>query len=215
MSKKRATVIVFPGSNCDKEGKEAMENAGFETTFTWHKENLPVNIDVCFIPGGFSYGDYLRSGAMAGHSKIIEEIRSFAENGGYVIGICNGFQILTESKILPGALIKNVCGHFVCKTVNLETVNNSSIFTKNLPSLIRAQVAHGDGMYIAEDKTLEMLEKENRIAFRYNENFNGSKNNIAGIIGGKNYNILGMMPHPERTLASPDCIKMFQNLEAI
>jgi phosphoribosylformylglycinamidine synthase I len=212
---KKATVIVFPGSNCDKEAADILNKYGFQTTFTWHSENLPSDIDLCFIPGGFSYGDYLRSGAVAAREKIMNQVRNFAENGGFVIGICNGFQILTEAKILPGALMQNACGHFVCKITDFKTENKDSIFTKNLKENVKIQVAHGDGRYTADSKTLEMLEKENRIAFRYEDNYNGSAQSIAGIIGGKNYNILGMMPHPERTLASADCVKIFENLSKI
>jgi phosphoribosylformylglycinamidine synthase len=211
---KKAAVIVFPGSNCDKEAKDILTKVGFETTFVWHEESLPPELSVCFLPGGFSYGDYLRSGAIAARSKIMESIRNFAEKGGITIGICNGFQILTEAKILPGALTANQSGNFACKVMEFEIVNKTSIFTKNLQTDVKAQVAHADGLFTADAKTIEALEAENRIALRYKENFNGSVNKIAGIIGGKNYNILGMMPHPERTLTSEDFISMFQSLYA-
>jgi phosphoribosylformylglycinamidine synthase I len=210
---KKASVIIFPGSNCDKEAKDILTKFGFETNFVWHEDNLPSDISVCFLPGGFSYGDYLRSGAVAGRSKVMNDVRNFAENGGITIGICNGFQILTEAKILPGALTPNACGHFVCKEVVLEKINQESIFTKGLKNNLSVQVAHGDGLFTADEKTLKTLEEEGRIAFRYTENFNGSKNAIAGIIGGKNYNILGMMPHPERTIVSEDFLPMFENIK--
>lgn len=212
MKRKKAGVIVFPGSNCDRESAEILKKYGFETSFIWHDDNLPNDLDLCFITGGFSYGDYLRSGAIAARSNIINQVRNFSEKGGFVIGICNGFQILTEAKILPGALIANACGHFVCKKIEATTENKTSVFTQGLEQKVQIQVAHGDGMYIAEKSVLETLERENRIAFKYSENFNGSANSIAGVIGGKNYNILGMMPHPERTLVSSDCIKIFENL---
>jgi phosphoribosylformylglycinamidine synthase len=209
----KASVVVFPGSNCDKEARDILKKFGFEASLIWHEESLPSDTSICFLPGGFSYGDYLRSGAVAARSKIMNEIRNFAENGGITIGICNGFQILTEAKILPGALLPNKCGHFVCKEITISKANKDSIFTQNLKQNLKVQVAHGDGMFTADSKTLKMLEDENRIAFTYNENFNGSKNSIAGIIGGKNYNILGMMPHPERTIVSEDFIPMFENIK--
>lgn len=212
--KKRATVIVFPGSNCDAEARDILIKNNFDCTFTWHENALPQDIDLCFLPGGFSYGDYLRSGAIAAKSKVMEGVRKFAENGGYVIGICNGFQILTEAKILPGALMRNQTGEFMCKVAEIQVKNTSSVFTQGLKNTVNIQVAHADGMYVAEESTLEMLEKENRIAFTYAENFNGSARSIAGIIGGAKYNILGMMPHPERTLASPDCMQIFTNLSS-
>jgi phosphoribosylformylglycinamidine synthase I len=210
---KKATVIVFPGSNCDKEAKNILEKFGFQTTCVWHEENLPNDTSVCFLPGGFSYGDYLRSGAVAGRSRIMNDVRNFAEKGGITIGVCNGFQILTEAKILPGALLPNANGNFVCKEVSLKRKNKTSIFTQNLKDDLNVQVAHGDGMFTADEKTLKMLQEEDRIAFTYKQNFNGSKLDIAGIIGGKNYNILGMMPHPERTIVSEDFIDMFQNIK--
>lgn len=209
---KKATVIVFPGSNCDMEAFSILKKSGFDATFTWHNNPLPNDIDLCFIPGGFSYGDYLRSGAIAGHSSIIEDIKQFADSGGFVVGVCNGFQILTEAKILPGALLKNACGHFVCKSTKFEVANTDLHFLKDLKKDIAMQVAHGDGMFVADDKTLEMLEKENRVFLKYKENFNGSMRNIAGIIGGRNYNIIGMMPHPERSLSNSDAISIFYNL---
>lgn len=212
--KKKATVIVFPGSNCDAEAMDILLKNNFDCNLTWHEHSLSKDLDLCFIPGGFSYGDYLRSGAIAAKSKIMEEVANFAEAGGFVIGICNGFQILTEAKILPGALVRNQNETFVCKTVDILVENKTSVFTKGLPDEVKIQVAHADGMYVADAETLKKLKEEDRIAFKYKENFNGSVTGIAGIIGGKKHNILGMMPHPERTLASSDCIQIFKNLSS-
>jgi phosphoribosylformylglycinamidine synthase I len=209
---KKACVIVFPGSNCDKEAKDILEKVGFQTSFVWHLDALPKDVSVCFVPGGFSYGDYLRSGAIASRSSIMSDVKAFAESGGITIGVCNGFQIITEAKIIEGALMPNKCGYFVCKTTTLTTVNKTSIFTKNLSTTIKAQVAHGDGMFVAGQDVLHKLTQEDRVAFKYEDNFNGSLQNIAGIIGGKHYNILGMMPHPERTIVSSDFIPMFNNI---
>lgn len=210
--KKKAAVIVFPGSNCDKEAREVLLHAGFNADLIWHEESLPRDIHLCFIPGGFSYGDYLRSGAIASRKSIITEVCEFGKRGGFIIGVCNGFQILTEAKILPGALLKNESGNFVSREVTLKTVNCSLLFTKDLKNEITLQVAHGDGRYVADKTTLDMLRRQNRIVFEYKENFNGSMESIAGIVGGENYNILGMMPHPERTLLNPEAISIFFNL---
>ena len=212
---KKATVIVFPGSNCDKEAGDILKKAGFDISFTWHQNSLPNDLSLCFIPGGFSYGDYLRSGAIASQSRVISEIKNFANKGGITIGVCNGFQILTEAKILPGALLPNQCGHFVCKTIVVKNSAKSSIFNSPLSKTdLKVQVAHGDGRFFADEATIKQLKTEDRIAFEYTENFNGSTNSIAGIIGGKNRNILGMMPHPERTMVSSDFISMFQSLNS-
>jgi phosphoribosylformylglycinamidine synthase subunit PurQ / glutaminase len=208
---KKATVIVFPGSNCDREASEILKKVGFDVSLTWHTENLPDDLSLCFLPGGFSYGDYLRSGAIASQSKVIKQIKSFAESGGITIGICNGFQILTESKILPGALLPNDCSHFVCKTAEIVNTSKNKIFNAPLKETLNVQVAHADGRYFASPEVIKQLELEDRIAFKYKENFNGSVESIAGIIGGERKNILGMMPHPERTLISSDFIPMFEN----
>jgi len=205
VNKLKATVIVFPGSNCDAEAFAALKNLGFEVSYTWYKESLPKNLDFCFIPGGFSYGDYLRSGAIASISSIMQEVKDFAEKGGYVLGVCNGFQILTEAKILDGALLRNASSSFVCKIVKLKTISKSSIFTQNIPDDLTIQVAHADGRFFCDETTLKKLQDEDRIAFEYAndaENPNGSLANIAGIFGGKNKNVLGMMPHPERDIIS-------------
>lgn len=209
----KATVIVFPGSNCNEEAFSMLNKIGFETTYTWYKDTLPQNLDFCFVPGGFSYGDRLRSGAIASFSNIIQEIKKFAEKGGYVMGVCNGFQILTESKILDGALLRNIGGSFICKTVELKTQNSSSIFTKNIDCTMNMQIAHADGRYFCSEDVLKKLQDTNKIAFKYAENPNGSINDIAGIFGGINNNVLGMMPHPERDIIKDsNGIKIFQNI---
>ena len=198
----KATVLVVPGSNCDADAFNALETLGFQTSYTWHTQSLPTNLDLCFIPGGFSYGDYLRSGAIAAMSSILNEVKAFAEKGGYVIGVCNGFQILTEAKILDGALLRNASSSFVCKTVGLKTISKSSIFTKEVSSELTIQIAHADGRFFCDSDTLKKLQDQDLIAFEYLDNPNGSIANIAGIFGGKHKNVLGMMPHPERDLVS-------------
>ena len=210
--KKKAVVLVFPGSNCEKEAVDILNKFGFEAKPLWYEEALPSELSLCLIPGGFSYGDYLRSGAVAGKAAIMQQVAKFAANGGITIGICNGFQILTEAKILPGALMRSEVGHFVCKTIKVKRGNKTSIFTKDLKDELEVQMANADGRFVAEPEVIEMLKKEDRIAFTYLEN-NGSHSSIAGIIGGKNYNILGMMPHPERTLVSQDFLPMFESLK--
>jgi phosphoribosylformylglycinamidine synthase len=220
-------IIVFPGSNCDHDAfYAASENASQQAQYIWHKETeLPKDIDCVIIPGGFSYGDYLRCGAIARFSPIMKEVINFAENGGYVIGICNGFQILTESGLLPGTLLRNKSLHFICKDVNLKVTNNSTAFTSKIDKeVIKIPVAHGEGNYFAEKEIIEELENENRVVFRYTDesgnvdakfNPNGSINNIAGIINKKG-NVLGMMPHPERysdsALGCDDGIKVFESI---
>lgn len=209
----KATVVIFPGSNCNQEAFDVLKSVGFEVSSTWYTESLPKNLDLCFIPGGFSYGDYLRSGAIASLSNIMQEVKSFAEKGGYVIGVCNGFQILTESKILEGALMRNIKGSFVCRTVELQTYNQNTAFTKSVPQSMKMQIAHADGRYFCNADTLKKLEDCNQIAFKYKDNPNGSLSDIAGIFGGKNNNILGMMPHPERDIvANTNGIKIFESL---
>lgn len=204
----KATVVVFPGSNCNQEAFDMLEKIGFRTSFIWHKDSLPLDCDLYFIPGGFSYGDYLRSGAIAAIGSIMSDIKKVAEQGRYVIGVCNGFQILTESRILPGALLRNECGHFLCQTVHIRTVGRRSLFTKKIPEKAIMQIAHADGRYFCNNETLKQLEDENRIAFEYYANPNGSISNIAGIFGGKNNNVLGLMPHPER-----DCVHNSNGIE--
>ncbi|RJP68340.1 MAG: phosphoribosylformylglycinamidine synthase subunit PurQ [Ignavibacteriales bacterium] len=201
-------VVVFPGSNCDHDAYYSLKKVlGYDVAFLWHKDKDLQNADVIILPGGFSYGDYLRTGSIARFSPIMENVISFAEKGGTVIGICNGFQILLEAGLLPGVLIQNSSLKFVCKDLYLNIENKNTIFTSDFESnIIKVPVAHGDGNYFADTETLEDLIKYNQIVFKYcskdgeisdEYNPNGSKLNIAGIIN-KRGNILGMMPHPER-----------------
>ena len=198
----RAAVITFPGSNCDRDLVRGFALAGFETVSVWHKEtSLPPEIDVVGLPGGFSYGDYLRCGAIAAQSPICQDVAAHAARGGYVLGICNGFQVLTETGLLPGALMRNAGLKFVCRSVPLEVSNRESAFTSGFGSQteISLPVAHHDGNYRADADTLAQLEAEGRVAFRYASPVNGSDNDIAGILSA-NGRVLGMMPHPERAV---------------
>lgn len=201
-------VVVFPGSNCDYDAYFALKKIlGFDVTFLWHKDRDLQNSDVIVLPGGFSYGDYLRTGAIARFSPVMDKVISFAENGGIVIGICNGFQILLEADLLPGVMLQNDSLKFICKDVYLSIENPNSIFTNSVnKKIIKIPIAHGDGNYFADKDTLNTLVSNNQIAFKYcsidgdtseEYNANGSRMNIAGIIN-KRGNILGMMPHPER-----------------
>ena len=198
----RAAVITFPGSNCDRDLVRGFALAGFETVSVWHKEtSLPSGIDVVGLPGGFSYGDYLRCGAIAAQSPICQDVAAHAARGGYVLGICNGFQVLTETGLLPGALMRNAGLKFVCRSVPLDVSNRESAFTSGFGSQteISLPVAHHDGNYRADADTLAQLEAEGRVAFRYASPVNGSDNDIAGILSA-NGRVLGMMPHPERAV---------------
>lgn len=199
----RAAVIQFPGSNCDRDMAVAIRQiTGADTHIMWHRETeLPESLDLIAIPGGFSYGDYLRSGAMAARSPIMQAVVAAAHRGVPVLGVCNGFQILTEAGLLPGALMRNAGIRFVCRNVQLTVENNQSIFTNQYESgqSITCPVAHHDGNYFADDETLNRLEGDGRIAFRYAEAVNGSARNIAGILNDSG-NVLGMMPHPERMI---------------
>ena len=199
----RAAVIQFPGSNCDRDMAVAIRDVtGAETSLIWHRENnLPANVDLIAVPGGFSYGDYLRSGAMAARSPVMQAVVEAAGRGVPVLGVCNGFQILTEAGLLPGALMRNAGIRFVCRTVKLKVENSQSIFTSGYDAdeEINIPVAHHDGNYFADEATLDRLEGEGRVAFRYAENVNGSARNIAGILNNAG-NVLGMMPHPERMI---------------
>ena len=201
----RAAVIQFPGSNCDRDMAVAIrEVTGAETSMVWHRETeLPDNLDLIAVPGGFSYGDYLRSGAMAARSPVMQAVIGAAGRGVPVLGVCNGFQILTEAGLLPGALMRNAGIRFVCREVKLTVENSQSIFTSRYQANeeIVIPVAHHDGNYFADDATLDRLEGEGRIAFRYAEDVNGSARNIAGILNDAG-NVLGMMPHPERMIES-------------
>ena len=195
-----AAVIVFPGSNCDRDMLSALRLAGHKTTLVWHKETeLPRNIDLVTIPGGFSFGDYLRCGAIAAQSPIFNEINRHINRGGYALGICNGFQILTEAGILPGILQQNIGTKFISKVIDLRIKNTISIFTNrySAESKISIPIAHHEGNYFASKDDLKRLRDKNCIAFEYINNPNGSSQDIAGILS-ENHRVLGMMPHPER-----------------
>ena len=197
----RSAVIVFPGSNCDRDLAEALRLVtGARPAIVWHRESaLPDRLDLVAIPGGFSYGDYLRSGAMAAQSPVMRAVAEAAERGIMVLGICNGFQVLTEARLLPGALMRNAGIRFVCRDVALKVENSQSAFTARYDAgeEIIVPVAHHDGNYQADEATLDRLEGEGRVAFRYAGEVNGSARNIAGILNEAG-NVLGMMPHPER-----------------
>ncbi len=199
----QSAVIVFPGSNCDRDLKVAIEMVtGRAPAMVWHKESeLPQGIGLIAIPGGFSYGDYLRSGALAARSPVMRAVAEAASRGVPVLGICNGFQVLTEAGLLPGALMRNAGLSFVCRQVPLTVQNSQSIFTAgyNQGESITIPIAHHDGNYQADPDTLQRIEGEGRVAFRYAENCNGSANGIAGILNDAG-NVLGMMPHPERAM---------------
>ncbi len=215
----RTAVIVFPGSNCDRDLAVAFRNAsGRPPEMIWHKETaLPAGIDVIGIPGGFSFGDYLRCGAISARAPIMRAVADFAARGGYVLGICNGFQVLTEAGLLPGALMRNAGLKFVCKDVSLSVQTRNSAFTAGYDKgqHIRIPVAHHDGNYVADPAIVERLRGEDRIAFTYDDNPNGSVADIAGILS-ENRRVLGMMPHPERmadpTLGGADGAPLFRSL---
>ena len=217
----KAAVIVFPGSNCDRDLADAITKVtGTAPAMVWHAETaLPDGLDFIAIPGGFSYGDYLRSGAMAARSHVMQAVVAAAGEGRTVLGICNGFQVLTEAGLLPGALMRNAGLNFVCRNVQLEVVNSQSIFTSRYAAgeTVTIPVAHHDGNYFADDETLARLEGEGRVAFRYAEPVNGSARNIAGILNDAG-NVLGMMPHPERLIedaqGGTDGRRMFEAVQA-
>lgn len=203
MSAFRSAVITFPGSNCDRDMAVAVEQVcGGEVLRVWHGDAaLPDRLDFIALPGGFSYGDYLRSGAMAARSPIMQAVVEAANKGVPVLGVCNGFQVLTESGLLPGALLRNAGMNFVCREVKLTVANNQSLFTAGYSAgqQITIPVAHHDGNYFADAETLDRLESEGRVAFRYAEEVNGSARQIAGVLNAAG-NVLGMMPHPERMI---------------
>lgn len=224
---KKIGVIVFPGSNCDHDAYHAMKHVmNAETTFLWHKEKEIKDQDLIIVPGGFSYGDYLRSGAIARFSPIMEAVQDYVKKGFPVLGICNGFQILLEAGLLPGAMLHNEKLRFVCKNVNIRVENNHSMFTSGMKegAVLNVPVSHGEGNYFIEDDGLAELKENEQIAFRYCDaegnltkeaNFNGSVDSIAGITN-KQGNVLGMMPHPERAmeplLGSSDGITFFESV---
>jgi phosphoribosylformylglycinamidine synthase len=211
-------VVVFPGSNCDHDAFYAVsQNLGHNAEFLWHDAPKVGDVDAVILPGGFSYGDYLRCGAIAKFSPVMSAVKKFAGEGGLVLGICNGFQILVESGLLPGALIRNRGLKFICKPVRLrvETVNSPFTSAGTPGQVITTPIAHGEGCYIADEGTLDRLEAEDRVAFRYLDNPNGSLRDIAGILN-EGRNVLGMMPHPERAsdplMGSSDGLVVFQSM---
>ena len=215
----KSAVIVFPGSNCDRDLAVAFEAvSGSKPQMIWHRETeLPEGLDLIGVPGGFSYGDYLRSGAMAARSPVMQAVAQAAAKGTYVLGVCNGFQVLTETGLLPGALMRKAGIHFVCRDVALTVENSESAFTSKYSAgeKITVPVAHHDGNYFADAATLDKLEGDGRVAFRYGESVNGSARNIAGILNERG-NVLGLMPHPERVIekahGSTDGRRLFEGL---
>jgi phosphoribosylformylglycinamidine synthase subunit PurQ / glutaminase len=212
-------VLVFPGSNCDIDMYHAIKDElGEEVEYVWHTETSLEGFDAALVPGGFSYGDYLRCGAMANQSNVMTALKAFAATGKPVLGVCNGFQILTEAGLLPGALLRNKNLKFMCRTVQLKVENHTTLFTNayNANEIINIPIAHGEGNYYCDEETLVQLKANNQIAFTYaGENPNGSLENIAGIVN-KEGNVLGMMPHPERAandlLGSADGLKLFKSI---
>jgi phosphoribosylformylglycinamidine synthase len=222
----RSSVIVFPGSNCDRDIGVALEKMQFKNQMVWHKETKLPKSDLIVLPGGFSYGDYLRSGAIAGKSLIIDEVIKAANSGCLILGICNGFQILTETGLLKGTLLRNKNLKFINKDINIKVLNNNTKFLNKYKTnqVLKINIAHNEGNYFTDDKHLNRLNKENLIAFKYcdekgvineNSNPNGSLENIAGIFNSKK-NILGMMPHPERmideVISNEDGVNLFSSL---
>ena len=217
----KAAVIVFPGSNCDRDCKTAIERStDARVDMVWHAETtLPAGLDLIVLPGGFAYGDYLRCGAMAAQSPVMKAVRAEAGRGVAVLGVCNGFQILCEAGMLPGALLRNAGLKYVCKRVGLDVVNSQTRFTAAYRGKrqVEMTVGNGEGAYYADEATLDRLEAEGQVVFRYTNNPNGSARDIAGIINGRG-NVLGMMPHPDRAfeeaLGSADGALLFQSVLA-
>ena len=221
----KSSVIIFPGSNCDRDMDVALRKFGFNNQMIWHNDHELPKCDLIVLPGGFSYGDYLRCGSIAAKSKIIKSIINFANSGGLVIGICNGFQILIETGLLPGALLRNKYLEFICKNVFIKINNSENKYFKNVKkNILELHIAHNEGNYFCSDEELKSINDNNQIAVNYcskngnvseESNLNGSINNIAGIFN-KNKNILGMMPHPERMidsyLSGKDGSIFFENL---
>jgi len=197
-------IVVFPGSNCDHDAWYAVgENLHQQAELIWHEAVSLGNVDAVILPGGFAYGDYLRCGAIAKFSPVMSAVKRFAADGGLVLGVCNGFQVLTECGLLPGALVRNANLRFVCRPVELEVATTHSPFTHEAKKgqRLTIPVAHGEGCYIADEKTLDQLQAEDRIALKYVANPNGSLRNIAGVLN-QQRNVMGMMPHPERVADS-------------
>ena len=224
----RVAVITFPGSNCDYDLYKAIQQVGGEPTFVWHRERGLDAYDAVMLPGGFSYGDYLRAGAIARMSPVMADVVAFADRGGPVLGVCNGFQVLCEAGLLPGALVRNASLRFASKDVRLRVERTDTLFTRDYEpgQILRMPIAHGDGNFVADEATLDRLEDEGRVVFRYvnaagqvtpEANPNGSARGIAGIINDRG-NVLGLMPHPERAmeaiLGSCDGAGMFTSLSA-
>jgi phosphoribosylformylglycinamidine synthase I len=214
----RFGVIVFPGSNCDHDAFYAVgTNLGQPVEYIWHDSSTLGAVDAVILPGGFAYGDYLRCGAIAKFSPVMKAVRQFASDGGLVLGVCNGFQILVEAGLLPGALIRNRGLKFICREVRLKVETADSPFTSaaRKGQTLRMPIAHGEGCYCADERTLDELEAEDRIAFRYDGNPNGSLRDIAGILN-RERNVMGMMPHPERAteplMGSSDGLTVFQSM---
>ncbi len=211
-------VIVFPGSNCDHDAFYAVsQNLGQKAEYIWHDSSSLGDVDAVILPGGFSYGDYLRCGAIAKFSPVMGAVKQFAASGGLVLGICNGFQILVEAGLLPGALIRNRGLKFICREVALRTETTNSPFTNaaHKGQILRMPIAHGEGCYVADQHTLDELDGEDRVLFRYAGNPNGSQNDIAGILN-RERNVMGMMPHPERAteplMGSSDGLTIFHSV---
>lgn len=195
-------VIVFPGSNCDRDMYHVLRDVfHLNAEYFWHEKGLPKNLDAVILPGGFSYGDRLRAGVIAAHSPVIEDVRKMAEKGIPILGVCNGFQILVESGLLPGVLLKNTSLNFMCQWTNLIVENNTTPFTNQfrLHQKIPIPIANGEGRYYVDDDTLKKLKKKNQIVFRYDKVINGSSDRIAGVCN-ESGNVVGMMPHPERAV---------------
>jgi phosphoribosylformylglycinamidine synthase I len=222
----KAGVIVFPGSNCDRDVAVALKDTGFDVQMVWHKDSVLPKVDLVVLPGGFSYGDYLRCGAISAHSNIMQEVKAHADKGGKVLGICNGFQVLTEAQLVPGALLRNKNLKFICREVYLKAENTDTSFAKGYKGTesFKVSIAHHDGNYFASADEIKALNDNGQVAFRYvnaqgevldEVNPNGSIQNIAGVYN-KSKNVLGLMPHPERhfqkELGSADGRIMFESL---
>lgn len=214
----RVGVIVFPGSNCDHDAWYAInENLQGKAEFIWHQSSNLSGVDAVLLPGGFSYGDYLRCGAIARFSPVMNAVKKFAANGGLVLGVCNGFQILVEAGLLPGALLRNQDLKFICRELRVRTETTNSPFTSKLEEgqVLHLPIAHGEGRYFADPRTLDELESEDRVAFRYIDNPNGSVRRIAGVLS-RERNVMGMMPHPERAcdllMGSRDGVGIFESM---